>query len=60
MDMLLTTGEQVSTSTLLTMAFKALGQKLFLLLGALAGVKTNSVHTKGKIKDIQPKRILKN
>ena len=56
MDMLLTTGEQVSIS-LLTMAFKALGQKAISLTGALAGVKTNSVHTKGKIKDIQPKRI---
>ena len=56
MDMLLTTGEQVSIS-LLTMAFKALGQKAISLTGALAGVKTNSVHTIGKIKDIQPKRI---
>lgn len=56
MDMLLTTGEQVSIS-LLTMAFKALGQKAVSLTGSLAGVKTNSVHTKGKIKDIQPKRI---
>lgn len=56
MDMLLTTGEQVSIS-LLTMAFKALGQKAISLTGALAGVKTNSVYTKGKIKDIQPKRI---
>ena len=56
MDMLLTTGEQVSIS-LLTMAFKALGQKAISLTGALAGVKTNSVQTKGKIKDIQPKRI---
>lgn len=38
MDMLLTTGEQVSIS-LLTMAFKALGQKAISLTGALAGVK---------------------
>lgn len=56
MDMLLTTGEQVSIS-LLTMAFKSMGQKAVSLTGSLAGVKTNSVHTKGKIKDIQPKRI---
>lgn len=56
MDMLLTTGEQVSIS-LLTMAFNVLGQKAISLTGSLAGVKTNSVHTKGKIKDIQPKRI---
>lgn len=56
MDMLLTTGEQVSIA-LLTMAFKSMGQKAVSLTGSLAGVKTNSVHTKGKIKDIQPKRI---
>lgn len=46
MDMLLTTGEQVSIS-LLTMAFNVLGQKAISLTGSLAGVKTNSVHTKG-------------
>lgn len=56
MDMLLTTGEQVSIA-LLSMAFKSLGQKAISLTGPLAGVKTNSTHTKGKIKDIQPKRI---
>ena len=56
MDMLLTTGEQVSIS-LLAMAFKTLGHKAISLTGPLAGVKTNSVHTKGKIEDIQPKRI---
>lgn len=56
MDMLLTTGEQVSIA-LLTMAFKSMGQKAVSLTGSLAGVKTNSVYTKGKIKDIQPKRI---
>ena len=56
MDMLLTTGEQVSIA-LLTMAFKSMGQKAVSLTGSLAGVKTNSVHTKGKIKDIQPNRI---
>ena len=56
MDMLLTTGEQVSIS-LLAMAFKTLGHKAISLTGPLAGVRTNSVHTKGKIEDIQPKRI---
>lgn len=58
MDMLLTTGEQVSIA-LLSMAFKTLGQKSISLTGPLAGVKTNSTHTKGKIKDIKPKRIIK-
>lgn len=57
MDMLLTTGEQVSIA-LLTMAFRTLGQKAISLTGALAGMKTDSVHTKGKILDIQPKRVL--
>lgn len=56
MDMLLSTGEQVSIA-LLTMAFKTLGQPAISLTGALAGMKTNSVHTKGKIIDIQPQRV---
>lgn len=57
MDMLLTTGEQVSIA-LLTMAFNSMGQKAISLTGPLAGMRTNSVHTKGKIVDIQPKRVL--
>ncbi|WIW69702.1 aspartate kinase [Anaerosinus gibii] len=57
MDMLLTTGEQVSIS-LLAMAFKNLGHPAISLTGAQAGVKTNAVHTKGKIVDINPERIL--
>lgn len=56
MDMLLTTGEQVSIA-LLTMAFRSLGQKAVSLTGAQAGMHTNSVHTKGKILDIQPQRV---
>ena len=56
MDMLLTTGEQVSIA-LLTMAFKTLGQDAISLTGPLAGMKTNSVHTKGKITDVQPDRV---
>ena len=58
MDMLLTTGEQVSIS-LLTMAFKSLGQKAISLTGHMVGMRTNSVHTKGKIVDIKPKRVLR-
>lgn len=57
MDMLLTTGEQVSIS-LLTMAFKTLGHPAISLTGSLAGMKTNSVHTKGKLVDIKPVRVL--
>ena len=40
MDMLLTTGEQVSIS-LLTMAFKSLGQKAISLTGPMVGMRTN-------------------
>ena len=58
MDMLLTTGEQVSIS-LLTMAFKSLGQKAISLTGPMVGMRTNSVHTKGKIIDIKPSRVRK-
>lgn len=56
MDMLLTTGEQVSIA-LLTMAFNTLGHKAISLTGPMAGMHTNSVHTKGKLTDIQPKRV---
>lgn len=58
MDMLLTTGEQVSIS-LLTMAFKSMGQKAISLTGPMVGMRTNSVHTKGKIVDIKPSRVRK-
>jgi aspartate kinase len=56
MDMLLTTGEQQSIA-LLAMAFKTLGQPAVSLTGPMAGMKTNSVHTKGRIVDIQPERV---
>lgn len=58
MDMLLTTGEQVSIA-LLTMAFRSLGQKAISLTGPMVGMRTNSVYTKGKILDIKPSRVLK-
>ena len=58
MDMLLTTGEQVSIA-LLTMAFRSMGQKAISLTGQMVGMKTNSVHTKGKIVDIHPSRVKK-
>lgn len=56
LDMLLTTGEQVSIA-LLAMAFKKLGQPAISLTGAQVGMKTNSVHTKGRILGIKPKRV---
>ena len=48
MDMLLTTGEQISIA-LLAMAFKKLGQPAISLSGSMAGVRASSVHTKGRI-----------
>ncbi|MBR3748182.1 MAG: aspartate kinase, partial [Selenomonadaceae bacterium] len=56
MDMLLTTGEQVSIA-LLAMAFQKLGQPAISLTGAQVGMKTSSVHTKGRILGIKPKRV---
>lgn len=58
MDMLLTTGEQQSIA-LLTMAFNTLGQPAISLTGPMAGMQTNSVHTKGRITDITPDRVHK-
>ena len=56
LDMLLTTGEQVSIA-LLAMAFKKLGQPAISLTGVQAGMRTSSVHTKGRILGIKPKRV---
>ena len=56
MDMLLTTGEQISIA-LLAMAFKKLGQPAISLSGAMAGVRASSVHTKGRILGINPARV---
>ena len=56
MDMLLTTGEQISIA-LLAMAFKKLGQPAISLSGAMAGVRASSVHTKGRILGINPERV---
>lgn len=58
MDMLLTTGEQVSIA-LLAMAFERFGQKAVSLTGAQVGMQTNSAHTKGKIMEILPERVKK-
>ena len=57
MDMLLTTGEQVSIA-LLAMAFQKLGHPAISLTGSMIGMLTNSVHTKGKILNIKPERVL--
>ena len=57
MDMLLTTGEQISIA-LLAMAFNTLGQKAVSLTGSMAGMHTNSFHTKGLITDIAPSTVI--
>ena len=56
LDMLLTTGEQVSIA-LLAMAFQKLGQPAISMTGAMVGMRTSTVHTKGRIIGIEPKRV---
>ncbi|WCN38502.1 aspartate kinase [Aneurinibacillus uraniidurans] len=53
MDMLLTTGEQVSIA-LLSMALQAEGQPAVSMTGWQAGITTESVHTKARIAHIDP------
>ena len=57
MDMLLTTGEQISIA-LLAMAFQKLGQPAVSLTGSQIGMHTSSVHTKGRILSIDPARVI--
>lgn len=57
LDMLLSTGEQVSVS-LMTMALDALGIEAIGLTGAQAGILTHGLHTKNKIDSIDPKRVV--
>lgn len=56
LDMLLSTGEQVSVS-LMTMALDAIGVDAIGLTGQQAGILTHGLHTKNKIESIDPKRI---
>ncbi|TDF99227.1 aspartate kinase [Paenibacillus piri] len=57
MDMLLTTGEQVSVA-LLSMAIHSLGQSAVSFTGWQAGMYTEAVHGKARITDIKPERVL--
>jgi aspartate kinase len=57
MDALLATGEQVS-SALLTMALHALGAPAVSMTGPQAGIHTDDVHTKAKIRALKPRRLL--
>ncbi|MGN7471289.1 aspartate kinase [Brevibacillus sp. SAFN-007a] len=56
MDMLLTTGEQVSIA-LLAMALHAKGYDAISLTGWQAGVTTEAIHGRARIKQIDPQRI---
>lgn len=58
MDMLLSTGEQVSVA-LVAMAIHSLGYKAVSLTGAQIGIKTDRVHTKARIKSISTERMKK-
>lgn len=57
MDMLLSTGEQISVA-ILAMALHAMGVPAVSMTGLQAGIQTDAAHTKAKIRDIQPARIL--
>jgi aspartate kinase len=56
LDMLMSTGEQVSMS-LLAMAVHSLGKKAISFTGAQVGIRTDASHTKARIIDIDAKRI---
>lgn len=58
MDMLLTTGEQISVA-LLSMAIHNIGHKAMSFTGWQAGFRTEPVHSKARITDIQPDRLFK-
>ena len=56
MDMLVSTGEQISVA-LLAMAIHELGEGAISLTGAQVGIMTDSIHTKARILDISPTKI---
>jgi aspartate kinase len=58
MDMLLSTGEQISIA-LMAMAIQSLGEQAISLTGAQVGIVTDSYHTKARIKNISTARIRK-
>ncbi|MFO0423463.1 MAG: aspartate kinase, partial [Planctomycetia bacterium] len=56
MDMLLSTGEQVSVA-LFAMAIQSLGHKAVSRTGAQIGIRTDSTHTKARIKSISTDHV---
>lgn len=56
MDMLLSTGEQVSVA-LMAMAIDSLGHQAISMTGAQIGIRTDSTHTKARIHSISTERL---
>ncbi|MGK7931758.1 MAG: aspartate kinase [Microcystaceae cyanobacterium] len=56
MDMLLSTGEQVSIA-LMSMALKTIGQDAISLTGAQVGIVTEAEHSRARILEIKPDRL---
>ncbi|MCA9200338.1 MAG: aspartate kinase [Planctomycetales bacterium] len=56
MDMLLSTGEQVSVA-LMAMAVDSMGYKAVSLTGGQIGIRTDSTHTKARIRSISTERM---
>ena len=56
MDMLLSTGEQVSVA-LMAMAIDKLGHQAISMTGTQMGIRTDSTHTKARIRSISTERI---
>lgn len=56
-DLLLSSGERV-TSALLSIALQAIGVDAVAMTGRQAGISTDSIHTKARISNIDPKPIL--
>ncbi|MBL7124765.1 MAG: aspartate kinase [Dehalococcoidales bacterium] len=57
LDVLLSTGELVS-STLLAMALKNMGYGAISLSGAQAGIRTDASHSRARILNLNPKRVV--
>ncbi|WP_334077062.1 aspartate kinase [Paenibacillus sanfengchensis] len=57
MDMLMTTGEQISIA-LLSIAIQQLGRKAISFTGWQAGFRTEAVHGKARITEIHPERVI--
>ncbi len=57
MDMLMASGEQISAAVL-SMALHAIGVEAVAMSGPQAGIRTDEVHLKAKIREINPKRIV--